>query len=1001
VFKSGVVCGECELADDCVNAVLSEFKRCFEGLAKLPFTVSVEPETRILEAPERETPCGGFTATYRAICNYVGVAARDDICWDIDHLVAGQKLQRFGLGEFENPIPADIHALLHSLRFNAYFTALDAADYPLARDKAQLEGLLECMRGNTALTRLDISGIGAKPEFLAALFTTIAANRALPLTDINLSGNTIDAGAASALAKFLETTQHGISSLNLANCGIDKKSAPIIGSALKKNPKTASSLSVLNLANNKLEAEGSAAIAAFLSSPNMLTHLSLRSTQSSLETVVGALVRGCQELRRLDVSGSRIPPKAVTQLVQWIKSSSQLKMLNLSSTGITADGLRDIIIAIGQNVYLEEVQLKAKDNAFGDRGAAVFACGFDQMKNVRALDLADNDLGDDGVAVVAHALCQNEGLKFLDISGNLSAKAKRTQPGSRAVEALVALLESDCPLESLELRGGKSAQPRLEDLLTFIYAIGVNDSLLQLNVNGNGMGNKGAIALGKMLQTNKTLHTLHWDDNGTTLPGFQAFLIGLDRNRALKTMPLPVNDISAAMKNEGAHAGEGTRLQKTVLDIQACVSRNQSPTKFEASQGMSAGGLLMNTGHQQMVDAQLLKIKRVDVKKLAETPENRLVIEDSQRAEKLTGTFQLVREEVQTALEVEMKKKLVSFVGELAQLVGSMKSQMRQRIVETISGSLKSIDEDTARRLGVAIEFGTKAFDHTTLERILVSAAGAEIMMRANECFASAAELATDYMYEKLMDSLDEIYEDILADHNAPAEPDAAPSPAIATEPTAAATSPTVTAPASAAVDRSAKEGGSTKPAAPRESSMTSKPKHTPLSPTAAAPASPATAADKRKSADATPAATTTEATTAETPAAATPTRPAPTKLSDKKALVAGMLARGGMMGRPMPTSHSAAETAAAAAAVAAVQEKKDRPVAQPRKHQAPKKGEKDSVLAKASTAEVAGPALAHATKDRARVPGRKGKTGHRPPTRRPNIARPLAPGSESSSSAQ
>lgn len=33
-------------------------------------------------------------------------------------------------------------------------------------------------------------------------------------------------------------------------------------------------------------------------------------------------------------------------------------------------------------------------------------------------------------------------------------------------------------------------QPKTDDLLAFIYAVGVNDSLLELNVSGNAMGNK-------------------------------------------------------------------------------------------------------------------------------------------------------------------------------------------------------------------------------------------------------------------------------------------------------------------------------------------------------------------------------------------------------------------------------------------------------------------------------------------------------------------------------
>lgn len=40
------------------------------------------------------------------------------------------------------------------------------------------------------------------------------------------------------------------------------------------------------------------------------------------------------------------------------------------------------------------------------------------------------------------------------------------------------------------------------------------------------MANKGAFCLGKAIQTNDALETLKWDNNATTLQGFQSFAIG-------------------------------------------------------------------------------------------------------------------------------------------------------------------------------------------------------------------------------------------------------------------------------------------------------------------------------------------------------------------------------------------------------------------------------------------------------------------------------------------
>ncbi len=117
------------------------------------------------------------------------------------------------------------------------------------------------------------------------------------------------------------------------------------------------------------------------------------------------------------------------------------------------------------------------------------------------------------------------------------------------LECVSSLLISDCPLESLSIAGGAKSQLRF-DVIPLIYDLATNTSLTELDIQGHGMGNKGAMALGKALQTNRTLTSLVWDENLTTTIGLQAFKIGLERNHSLKSMPLPLLDIATALKSE-------------------------------------------------------------------------------------------------------------------------------------------------------------------------------------------------------------------------------------------------------------------------------------------------------------------------------------------------------------------------------------------------------------------------------------------------------------------
>lgn len=74
-------------------------------------------------------------------------------------------------------------------------------------------------------------------------------------------------------------------------------------------------------------------------------------------------------------------------------------------------------------------------------------------------------------------------------------------------------------------QGARSkAQMQLkQDLLPLLAVLALNTTLTSIDVSGHMMGNKGATALGKALQINKSLLHLAWDENGTTLPGFSYF----------------------------------------------------------------------------------------------------------------------------------------------------------------------------------------------------------------------------------------------------------------------------------------------------------------------------------------------------------------------------------------------------------------------------------------------------------------------------------------------
>ena len=491
-----------------------------------------------------------------------------DIVWDIDKFPTNN-ITQFNLDDFEQPItPEQLSPLFAALRYNTYFSGLIIKNIPLDVRRTIPE-IGKCLSFNKTFTKLVLSNVGLNKDAGSFIADGIKANPETSIHSIDLSRNQLDDKAVTAFANCIGNQKNGIIQLNAAHCGISKNGLSLLAQAFRKNVHTTSTLSSLNLADNHLDPEGSAALSSWLANPNKVHELNLCNTNANLEVIMPALVRGCAEIRRINVSGNKIGKKAVQSLSQFVQSADSLLTLNLDNTSLSVDEMVAITQAIGGNPYLQNFDLSIAANKLGIQGAKQIAVISSSAPNIVRLNLADNEFGDEGMSLVCQALANSQSLTSIDLSRNFSKVP--TKGRGQAIEDLIFLISSDCPLEKLSLAGSKNFNLKT-DILSFIDAVATNDTLLFLDISSNQFGNKGAIAIGKMLQTNRKLEHLVWEDNGTTLYGFTAVVNGLERNKTVKEMPLPILDISNAFKNDPP---EG--LQKTMTRLQGLLARNQNP----------------------------------------------------------------------------------------------------------------------------------------------------------------------------------------------------------------------------------------------------------------------------------------------------------------------------------------------------------------------------------------------------------------------------------------
>mmetsp|Transcript_13697 Transcript_13697/g.28925 ORF Transcript_13697/g.28925 Transcript_13697/m.28925 type:complete len:669 (-) Transcript_13697:115-2121(-) len=464
-----------------------------------------------------------------------------------------------------------------------------------------------------------------------------------------------------------------------------------------------------------------------------------------------ALVRGCNGIRNINVSGNKLAKRTVQSLTQFLRSTDSLLSLNLNNTTLPAPDMVAIAEAIGANPYLKDFDLSVANNKFGPAGAKQTNVFATSTPNIAILNLADNDFGDEGLSTVCQSIGKSTSIVDLNLSRNFSAKPSKSR--DQLVEDLIELINNECPLERLILQGNKTLSMK-SDLLSFIDGLGTNDSLLSLDISGHQMGNKGGMAIGKMLQTNRKLKHLVWEDNGTTFFGFNAVANGLERNKFLKEMDLPIIDISNALKNDNA-----TSLQKCMTRIQGLLARNQNPKTLKGGSGNTLNQFsILSSGEREHVERLKFKIKSSN---RAVSGEQKAILEDAENNDSNMAAIYSIAEAHQTIMADEITAKLKELAKDIMPVVDKHFADTVSSILDTVTERYKSLDPDSIRRINTSISFGVQPLEESKVEKILANAASAEIASKANDVFASALEISTDYIYEKIIDGLVTIIDDV------------------------------------------------------------------------------------------------------------------------------------------------------------------------------------------------------------------------------------------------
>jgi len=310
---------------------------------------------------------------------------------------------------------------------------------------------------------------------------------------------------------------------------------------LSSSSQLCNNLLSLNISNNRFDNESSKFIGLFIGKTTALKELNISNSNPVFMEIVLRMEQ-CAALKIFNVSGTRLKGDEVDNLLLLIKKLPNLEELNISNTSIS----------------FEQFQRCLTTN------------------RIKKLNISDNENADEAFIDFCVALCQNQySLEDLDISRCLGRKSKSR---NEVIESIIRLIDT-LSIKKFHFGGGGKSTLRNE-ILPLINGIVYNKNLEYLDISSHLVGDQLAFALRKVLLHNNTLKTLHWDENETTFQGFNVFKFGLERNRVLNVMPIPLKDVYNVLKNEN-ETERRDPLINLIKEIELLIFRNGSGVNLD------------------------------------------------------------------------------------------------------------------------------------------------------------------------------------------------------------------------------------------------------------------------------------------------------------------------------------------------------------------------------------------------------------------------------------
>ncbi|KAN0050947.1 hypothetical protein ACTA71_004253 [Dictyostelium dimigraforme] len=568
-------------------------KLLINAFHRISFTFSNEalPNLLILP-PERTAPevdeidpgqSHGFFEVYRAQCNYYDTPVNQDLIDYLEETVTkGSRV--FNLDDFagidrNSEGAVNLTPVLAALRHNTFF------DTFICHNKTRKEIpllLADVFHHNRTLVKVDLSGIDADDGWVQ-LGDALKENQTNQLVSLNCSDNRVSDKGMNSLANAIRQFNRPFLELIASNVDLQSKGASVFFRTLQSNYASSGCIVRLDVSRNDLERIGSESLHDWIillntsipSPRKPLVHINLEETQLDTTKVTMALKQGqLESLEYINLSGNKFTPEAVANLCSIIAKCDSLSQIKLSKCSITGDQVNNLLNACTSGVAVHERTLDLSGNNLEQKGALSFAQTIKSSSNIAHLNLANNSFRKKGITFIVQALEENSTLLSIDLSQNFKSSSK-AEP---IVDHIARTVHHHVSIRKLILAGSVSKGFYLgKELLPLVKSLTNDCKLVELDISGNNMGDDICRELFESLKKNTCLKTLHLDNNGLGLAGFQAMKRTFTTNRTLIDIPVPTADITKILNSNSKDKKQiNDKIGEILADVQTCLSNNKN-----------------------------------------------------------------------------------------------------------------------------------------------------------------------------------------------------------------------------------------------------------------------------------------------------------------------------------------------------------------------------------------------------------------------------------------